>query len=154
MIHPDWLRWLHWQPSFTRALAGGVLIGTSASLLLGTLGRIAGWSGVVSSLVTPVRGHVAWRVALVVGLLLGGLAAVHFLPGSIPSFAFTPRSAALLVGGGLLVGSGTRIGNGCTSGHGVCGISRGSPRSIVATITFIGTGIATVAVMRALGLLS
>lgn len=148
------LHWLHWQPSYAHALAGGVLIGTSASLLLGTLGRIAGWSGIVSSLVTPTRGDVAWRVALVLGLLLGGLAAVQFLPGSIPSVAVTFRSAALLGGGGLLVGFGTRLSNGCTSGHGVCGVSRGSRRSIVATCTFIGAGMATVAVLCSFGLLS
>ena len=151
MVHPHWL---HWQPSFTPALAGGVLIGTSASLLLGSIGRIAGWSGVVAALVTPQRGHVAWRVALVVGLLLGGLVTMLAMPGSIPGVPLTSRSAVVLVAAGLLVGAGTRIGGGCTSGHGVCGISRGSARSLVATVTFIVAGMATVGLMRAAGWLS
>ncbi len=142
---------LHWQSSFTRALAGGVLIGTSASVLLGTLGRVAGWSGIVGALVTPQREHLAWRIAIVGGLLLGGLATLLALPGAVASVPLGSRNAILLAVAGLLVGAGTRIGGGCTSGHGVCGISRGATRSLVATVTFIAAGMATVAVMRALG---
>lgn len=130
------------------ALAGGALIGLAASLLLVANGRIAGISGVLGGLLAPVRGDVAWRSCFVLGLLGAGVAAASLSPDAIGA---SPRSMGLLAGAGLLVGIGTRLGNGCTSGHGVCGISRLSPRSIVATASFIAAGIAAVALSRALG---
>jgi uncharacterized protein len=123
---------------------GGMLLGLGAALLLYGLGRVAGISGIFGGLLSPRRGDFAWRGAFVGGLVLGGLA-VHRIAPELFAVApgFTP-SLALVVAAGLLVGFGTRMGNGCTSGHGVCGIGRLSRRSLVATVTFMTTGIATV----------
>lgn len=130
------------------ALAGGALIGLSASLLLMGLGRIAGISGVVGGLLAPSRGDVAWRAAFVAGLLAAGALMWALSPSS---FSAPSSSIALVAVAGVLVGVGTRIGNGCTSGHGVCGLSRLSPRSLVATLTFIATGIGMATLVRVLG---
>ncbi|MBZ4333583.1 YeeE/YedE family protein [Corallococcus interemptor] len=130
-------------------LLGGALIGLSASLLLLANGRVAGISGVVGSLLAPVRGDIAWRVLFLAGLLTGGLLLVVVRPGAFPAPASLGTGGALLLGvAGLLVGFGSRLGNGCTSGHGVCGVSRGSARSIAATLTFMATGILTVFLVR------
>ncbi|QDE84006.1 YeeE/YedE family protein [Myxococcus xanthus] len=130
-------------------LLGGALIGLSASLLLLANGRVAGISGVVGSLLAPVRGDVAWRVLFFAGLLAGGLLLSWLRPGSFPApSAPSAGGLWLLAGAGLLVGFGSRLGNGCTSGHGVCGISRGSVRSIAATLTFMATGVLTVFLVR------
>lgn len=128
------------------SLLGGILIGVSASLLLLCDGKIAGISGIVGGLLSPAKDDTWWRVLFVVGLLFGGL--VFSL--SSPAF-FTisiSRSTGALFLAGLLVGFGTRLGNGCTSGHGVCGISRLSPRSVVATLTFMATALVTVFVIN------
>jgi uncharacterized membrane protein YedE/YeeE len=130
------------------ALLGGALIGLSASLLLIANGRIAGISGVIGGLLSPVRGDVAWRALFVIGLIGAGLAAAQLSPAAIGA---SPRPMWLLALAGLLVGVGTRLGNGCTSGHGVCGISRLSPRSLVATVSFIAAGMLAVALVGALG---
>jgi uncharacterized membrane protein YedE/YeeE len=124
-----------------RALAGGALIGVSASLMLAFNGRVTGISGIVGGLVNPTPGDMAWRAFFVLGLLLGGVVAVFTMPGALGG-AHVPVATATVAG--LLVGVGTRLGNGCTSGHGVCGISRFSPRSLAATLTFIATGALTV----------
>ncbi len=131
LLHPDWVR----------ALAGGALIGLSASLLLGFNGRILGVSGIVGGVVHPTRGDVAWRALFVGGLLLGGVVALVALPGAFTAASVGPGTAIMA---GLLVGVGTRLGSGCTSGHGVCGLSRLSTRSLAATLTFIGAGALTV----------
>lgn len=130
------------------ALVGGLMIGASAALLLLSHGRIAGISGIVGGLMTrPEAGDRAWRWAFLAGLIFAGAVAALWFPGA---FAMDlVRSPAALIGAGLLVGFGTRLGNGCTSGHGVCGISRMSPRSIVATLTFIASGAVTVFVAKA-----
>jgi uncharacterized protein len=131
------------------ALAGGALIGTSASLLLILNGRIAGISGIVGGLVRPRAGDVSWRVYFSAGLVLGGLLLLALKPSA---FGAPVVSSPLTILAGLLVGFGARLGSGCTSGHGVCGISRLSRRSIVATLTFIATGIlATFIVQHVLG---
>lgn len=129
------------------ALAGGLLIGTAAALLLLLSGRIAGVSGMAASAVRIADSGPPWRdaAAFVVGLPLGALLISQFVRS--PEITVT-SSAPLLVAAGLLVGFGTRLGNGCTSGHGVCGVGRLSPRSIAATATFMAAGIATVSVMR------
>ena len=131
-------------------LIGGALIGVAAAIMLLTLGRIAGVSGIAAKAAglggSGLNRMGAW--AFVIGLPLGALAVMLARGGLEPSFA----GPIPLVIAGLLVGFGTRLGSGCTSGHGVCGISRLSGRSIVATITFMAAGIATVAVMNALGL--
>jgi uncharacterized membrane protein YedE/YeeE len=123
------------------ALAGGVLIGLAATLLLWLNGRVAGVSGLVNGVLFPQRGDVAWRVAFLGGLVAAAGAYLWLVPGaSLPRTDF-PRTG--LVAAGLLVGFGTRMGNGCTSGHGVCGIGRLSARSLVAVLLFMATAIAT-----------
>jgi uncharacterized membrane protein YedE/YeeE len=133
--------------SWLAPLFGGVLIGLSASLLLLVNGRVAGISGICAGLLTPQRGDVAWRGWFVAGLLLAGVGAVFVAPHAI---GVAPRSLATLAIAGLLVGAGTRLSGGCTSGHGVCGISRLSVRSILATLTFIVSGMICVAALRML----
>lgn len=129
------------------SLAGGLLIGVSASLLLWTLGRVAGISGMLGGLLFPQRGETSWRTAFLAGMVLSGFVATIAWPSSIGE---TSGSLARLVFAGLLVGAGTRLGNGCTSGHGVCGVSRLSPRSLLATLTFMATGVGTVALTHLL----
>ena len=127
------------------ALAGGALIGTAAALFVLLNGRIAGISGIVGGLLRPRSGDVSWRAAFVAGLI-----AAPLLYGALSTLPVLHIDAgyAALVAAGLLVGVGTRYGSGCTSGHGVCGISRLSPRSIVATLVFMAAGFATVFVTR------
>lgn len=130
------------------ALAGGVLIGAAASLLLMAAGRIAGISGILGGVLMPARGDVRWRVLFLAGLVSAGLIAALVMPESIGA---SPRSLPTLAAAGLLVGVGTRLGNGCTSGHGVCGISRLAPRSIAATVVFMATGMMSVLLWRWIG---
>ena len=128
------------------ALVGGLLIGLAAALLLLANGRVAGVSGIVANAIWRAPGEErAWRLAFVAGLPLGA-AIVSAATGGLT--VEISRSPALLVAAGLLVGFGTRLGNGCTSGHGVCGLARGSKRSLVATLTFIGVGALTVFAVR------
>lgn len=128
------------------ALAGGVLIGLAATLLLWLNGRIAGISGIVGGVLLPQRGEVAWRLAFLLGLIAAGAAWLWWVPGAyVPRQGFPP---VLLVAAGLLVGFGTRMGNGCTSGHGVCGLGRLSPRSLAAVLVFMATAIATTWIVR------
>lgn len=133
---------------WTLALAGGALIGISASLMLAFNGRIAGISGIVAGLVTPTPGDLRWRALFVTGLVSGGILARALAP-TLFSGEVAPLGAVALAG--LLVGFGTRLANGCTSGHGVCGISRLSSRSLAATATFITAGAITVLVTRGAG---
>lgn len=124
---------------------GGVLIGVAASILLLADGRIAGISGIAAGVVTGDRPE-GWRVSFLVGLLGTGVVVAHFWPQLFVNAI--PRSPAALVVTGLLVGIGTRLGNGCTAGHGVCGLSRGSSRSLVAVLVFIATGVVTATLVR------
>lgn len=128
------------------ALIGGVLIGLAAVLTMGALGRIAGISGIISGILRPTRGDTSWRVAFLVGLAAAPL--VYWaITGTKP--AFTSQTPTwVMICAGILVGLGSRIGSGCTSGHGVCGVSRLSPRSIVATLTFMATAAITVFLFR------
>lgn len=127
------------------ALAGGLLIGTAAVLLLAFNGRIAGVSGIAGRIGTAARGDRAWRWAFVAGLVLGaGLWAA--LGGAAAARSGFPRG--LLVAAGLFVGYGTALGHGCTSGHGVCGVARLSRRSLAATGTFLGVALVTAWVAR------
>lgn len=135
-----------------RGLAGGALIGVSASLMLVLAGRVTGISGMLNALMAPAdRGERLWRILFLGGLVAGGLVASAFVTGA---FTDAMPSLALAAVAGVLVGVGTRIGNGCTSGHGVCGISRLSVRSLVATVTFIATGAIAVLALRSFGGLS
>ncbi len=122
------------------ALLGGAMIGGASALLLLTHGRIAGISGIAAGLVQPSMPDRPWRVAFLGGLVAAGIASSLIAPEAIGGAA---RSPVAVVVAGLLVGFGTRLGGGCTSGHGVCGISRGSVRSVVAVATFITTAAIT-----------
>ncbi len=127
-------------------LAGGLLIGLAAALLLLLNGRISGISDIVGGLVTPKSSNAGWRVVFVAGLLLG--ASIYMLVTGA-AFAVTMQaSLPVLVMAGLLVGFGTRLGSGCTSGHGVCGVARLSGRSIAATAMFVGVAMLTVFLTR------
>ena len=136
----DWNAFSPWH-----ALMGGALVGTAAALFVLLNGRIAGISGVLGGLLRPVKGDVAWRAAFVIGLIVAPL--IYLLFGSPPKPRIDADFGALVLAG-LLVGVGTRYGAGCTSGHGVCGLSRLSPRSLVATAAFMATGFATVFAIR------
>ena len=127
------------------ALAGGVLIGIAAAMFLLLNGRVAGISGILGGLRRPAPGDVAWRAAFVLGLV--GAPLVYGLFAALPVLRIDAQFGALVVAG-LLVGVGTRYGSGCTSGHGVCGLSRLSPRSLVATAAFMGAGFLTVFITR------
>ena len=131
-----------------RGAFGGVLIGLAASLLLFTHGKIAGISGMLGGLLdakTKDRSYRAWFLA---GLLLMGLVLALVRPELLASASGSSAPLALTAVAGLLVGFGTSLGNGCTSGHGICGLSRLSPRSLLATVTFMVTGALTVFVAR------
>ena len=127
------------------ALIGGALIGLSATMMLRLNGKIAGISGIVESSFFGFKlKENYWQIVFLAGLILGGLGLVLFYPDSLVN---TFEQKFWLVSlGGLLVGFGTRLGSGCTSGHGVCGVSRLSVRSIVATLSFMAAGFLTVAV--------
>lgn len=128
-------------PSF----AGGVLIGIAAAVLLLGNGRIAGISGILGGIWSTGRGDRLWRVAFVVGMMLAPLA--YSLVAQMPVAVIEADTVTLVVAG-LLVGLGTRYASGCTSGHGVCGLSRGSVRSLTATLAFMGAGFLTVYLVR------
>lgn len=138
----DWLSFTPWA-----SLAGGVLIGLAAALLIVVDGRIAGISGIVGGLLRARSGDVGWRLAFLAGLVAAPAAWAIFAPLPLPRIAAGPMT---LVVAGLLVGLGTRYGGGCTSGHGVCGLARLSPRSLAATLLFIAAGMATVFAVRQL----
>ena len=127
------------------SLFGGLLIGVSAWLMLAGLGRVTGISGIAATALTAPKESL-WRYAFLVGLIGGGLLFVRLFDTASAGVASTPW----LMIAGLLVGFGTVLGGGCTSGHGVCGLGRRSPRSLIATLTFMAAGMATVAVIRAL----
>ena len=136
----DWASFTPWS-----ALAGGVVIGIAASLLALMNGRIAGISGIVGGLLRPQRGDAGWRAAFIAGLIVAP--AVYAVVAALPPIAIEAGYPTLALAG-ILVGVGTRYGAGCTSGHGVCGLSRLSLRSLVATVVFMAAGIATVFVVR------
>ncbi|WAC73960.1 YeeE/YedE family protein [Roseateles sp. SL47] len=136
----DWNAFTPWA-----SLAGGLLIGVAAAWLAWFNGRIAGISGILGGLLTPRPGETRWRLAFVLGLIAAP--GVYALVTTLPPVQ-VDAGMPLLVVAGLLVGVGTRYGAGCTSGHGVCGLSRRSPRSLAATIAFMGAGFLTVFVAR------
>lgn len=128
-------------------LAGGVIIGLAASMLWLLHGRVAGISGITGGLFDAPSGDKPWRLSFVLGLVGGGFAFSLALPSA---FAASPVSLGVAVAAGALVGLGTTLANGCTSGHGVCGVARLSRRSIVATMSFMGAGMAAVYAVRKL----
>ncbi|WP_295809880.1 YeeE/YedE thiosulfate transporter family protein [uncultured Nitratireductor sp.] len=127
------------------SLAGGALIGLAAVVLMAFNGRIAGMTGILSGLLPPQENAWQWRTAFIAGAIVAPLLMV--LGGAAIPFR-VPVSTIALVAGGLLVGIGVTFGNGCPSGHGVCGISRGSIRSVVAVVTFMATAFAAVFIIR------
>src|SRR5262245_4631061 len=135
--------WTHFTP--WNSLLGGLAIGIAAAMLALLNGRIAGVSGILGGLLAPARGEVGWRVAFVAGLMFAP--AVYQLASRFPAPTIE-ASYPLLLLAGLLVGLGTSYGAGCTSGHGVCGISRLSPRSFVATVMFMLAAFVTVFFVR------
>lgn len=137
------IAWDHFTP--WASLAGGVLIGLAAALFILFNGRIAGISGILGGLLEWPRGDIAWRIAFLLGLI--GAPLLYSLAAPLPAVQ-VDAGTATLVAAGLLVGIGTRYGAGCTSGHGVCGLSRRSPRSLVATLAFMAAGFLTVFIVR------
>lgn len=142
----DWNNFTPWA-----SLAGGAILGFSALLLILLNGRIAGISGIVGGLIKPRLHDIGWRIAFITGLIAAPMfwqiLASWQLFGALPSIQIEANTTTLITAG-LLVGIGTRYGSGCTSGHGVCGISRLSPRSFVATLCFMSAGFVTVYVLR------
>jgi uncharacterized membrane protein YedE/YeeE len=138
--------WAHFTPF--ASLAGGIILGLASAIFILVNGRILGISGILGGLWPPQLGDTTWRVAF----LLGMLAAPSVFHAVIPAQYLTaPRIDAsdwMVIAAGLLVGIGTRYASGCTSGHGVCGLSRLSPRSLVATLSFMGAGFVMVFVLR------
>ncbi|MEO6018029.1 MAG: YeeE/YedE family protein [Polaromonas sp.] len=132
---------------FIQPVMGGLLIGLASWLLLASLGRIAGISGIASGVLVPAKGDTGWRLAFITALVLAGTVTAYVLQTPINPL----RPVWLLLAAGLLVGFGTVLGSGCTSGHGVCGLGRRSGRSLVATLVFMGTGVATVLAVRLAG---
>jgi uncharacterized protein len=135
--------------NFLQPLIGGLLIGLASWLLLASLGRVAGISGIAAAVIAPNKDEAddtAWRLVFIMGLVIGGLIAYQFV--NVPSLM--PRPTWLLLVAGLIVGFGTVLGSGCTSGHGVCGLGRRSIRSLVATLMFMGAGFATVFIIHAI----
>lgn len=128
------------------ALLGGVLIGLSVTAMLWLNGRVTGISGIFNGLLSYKKGDMSWRAAFIGGLILGGFVVELLHPGAVSNVLDYGWGTAAVAG--LFVGFGTVLGSGCTSGHGVCGMSRLSPRSTVATLTFMGLGVVTVYVFR------
>jgi uncharacterized membrane protein YedE/YeeE len=135
--------WASFTPG--SAAIGGVIIGLAVAAFVLVNGRIAGISGIVGGLLKPAPGDVAWRIAFVAGLIVAPLC--FAIVAKLPPVVIEASYPTLIIAG-LLVGIGTRYGAGCTSGHGVCGISRLSPRSIVATLSFMAAGFATVFIVQ------
>ena len=135
--------WTHFTP--WTALAGGVLLGLASALFVLLNGRILGISGIVGGLLRPRAGDMGWRLAFLLGMLVAP--GLYWLVVG-PTQPRIDATSEMVVMAGLLVGVGTRYGSGCTSGHGVCGLSRMSPRSLVATLAFMGAGFVTVFLIR------
>lgn len=140
MIDIAWNSFTPWS-----ALAGGLLIGLAAASFILLNGRIAGISGILGGLLTPRSSDIGWRIAFIAGLIVAPLA--WLVARDLPEIRIEAGYPAI-ISAGLLVGIGTRFGSGCTSGHGVCGLSRLSPRSLVATLSFMAAGFVTVYLIR------
>ncbi|MDX5363103.1 MAG: YeeE/YedE family protein [Pseudazoarcus pumilus] len=139
----DWANFTPWA-----SLAGGVLIGVAAALFVLLNGRVLGISGILGGLLQPKAGDAGWRIAFLLGLFAAPFVYALLAPTDFVAAPTIDAGWGLIVLAGLLVGIGTRYGSGCTSGHGVCGLSRLSPRSLVATLTFMGAGFAVVFAVR------
>jgi uncharacterized membrane protein YedE/YeeE len=138
--------WMHFTP--WASLTGGVLLGVASALFILLNGRILGISGILGGLLPAKSGDASWRIAFILGLLASPLVMKALLPAALWQTPRIDASMGMVVLAGLLVGLGTRYGSGCTSGHGVCGLSRLSPRSMVATGLFMAAGFVTVFVLK------
>ncbi|HYW58319.1 MAG TPA: YeeE/YedE family protein [Polaromonas sp.] len=136
----DWNNFTPWA-----SLAGGILLGLASAMFILLNGRILGISGIIGGLLRPRAGDVGWRLSFLLGMLVAPL--LYLLLAGPIAMRIDAGWVTLMIAG-LLVGVGTRFGSGCTSGHGVCGLSRLSPRSLVATLTFMGAGFVTVYLAR------
>ncbi|MBW0169829.1 MAG: YeeE/YedE family protein [Hydrogenophaga sp.] len=139
----DWANFTPWA-----SLAGGILLGVASALFILLNGRVLGISGILGGLLPPRAGDAGWRVAFLLGMLAAPLVFGLLAPAGFVQAPRIDAGLGAIVAAGLLVGLGTRYGSGCTSGHGVCGLSRLSPRSLVATLAFMGAGFAMVFVIR------
>ncbi len=138
--------WIHFTPWIS--LAGGLLLGLASALFILLNGRILGISGILGGLLNPLKGDIGWRLAFLLGLAAAPMLFAALAPAGFVQAPRIDAGFAVLAVAGLLVGFGTRYGSGCTSGHGVCGLSRLSPRSLVATGTFMAAGFLVVYAVR------
>lgn len=138
--------WIHFTP--WTSLAGGLLLGISAAMFILVNGRVLGISGIVGGLLVPKKGDAGWRIAFLLGMAAAPLIFRMLMPSGMVHAPRIDAGYLAVVLAGLLVGVGTRYGSGCTSGHGVCGLSRMSPRSLLATMTFMAVGFLTVFALR------
>jgi len=139
----DWANFTPWA-----SVSGGILLGVAAAFFILVNGRVLGISGILGGLMPPKLGDAGWRMAFLLGMLAAPLVYGLLAPEGFVKAPRIDADFAAIVAAGLLVGLGTRYGSGCTSGHGVCGLSRLSPRSLVATLAFMGAGFAMVFVVR------
>lgn len=130
------------------SLSGGLLLGVATASLILFHGRILGVSGILGGLIIPRAGDMAWRVAFLLGMAASPLVFFALAPAALATPPRIETGPGTIVLAGLLVGFGTQLGSGCTSGHGVCGLSRLSPRSLIATLSFMGAGFLTVYLLR------
>jgi uncharacterized membrane protein YedE/YeeE len=138
--------WNHFTPWMS--LSGGILLGIAAAVFILFHGRILGISGILGGLLTPKSGDAGWRIAFILGMLAAPVTLGFIAPAGLIQVPRIDAGYLTIVIAGLLVGFGTRLGSGCTSGHGICGLSRLSPLSMLATATFMAAGFVTVFVMR------
>jgi uncharacterized protein len=142
-VQIDWIHFTPWS-----SLLGGILLGIAAGALFLNSGRILGITGILEGLLAAKSDDSSWRLVFLLGMLTAPLAAKFLLPAGLLQAPRMDTNWAMVIAAGLLVGFGTRWGAGCTSGHGICGLSRLSGRSLVATLSFMGAGFVTVFVVR------
>ena len=143
--------WAHFTPF--ASLTGGIILGLASAIFILVNGRILGISGILGGLMPPKLGDTFWRISFLLGLLVAPTVFHVVVPAQYITAPRIDATDMMVVIAGLLVGIGTRYASGCTSGHGVCGLSRLSPRSLVATLSFMGAGFAMVYVMRHLAII-
>ena len=139
----DWTHFTPWS-----SLAGGIILGVASALFILINGRVLGISGILGGLLPPKAGDTLWRLAFLAGMFAAPWVFTTLAPSELITPPQIDADTLMLIVAGLLVGIGTRYGSGCTSGHGVCGLSRMSPRSLVATLSFMAAGFLTVYVVR------
>ena len=142
--------WMHFTPF--ASLIGGIILGVASAMFILINGRILGISGILGGLLPPKVGDTTWRIAFLVGMFSAPTVFHAVVPAPYITAPRIDATDMMVVAAGLLVGIGTRYASGCTSGHGVCGLSRLSPRSLLATLSFMGAGFAMVYVMRHLAI--